>query len=548
MITINVVKDTYLHKIVINLNTEILEIHKIICCGFYVNCMVVDVVWFKRDLRCRDHAPLLSASLSGRPVLCLFMIETQRLKLKDTSPMHINWELDCAVALSKDIKKIGLDIHFHIGDAREILEGIHCKHGIHRILSHEETGNSWSYERDKMISKWCHSKDIIWDEFPNNGVIRRLKDRDLWKTERDSRMRIPINEPPLFSNGIIFDESIPEINDLGLEISVRKDWPEAGEEAAMRRLNQFLDDDSKRYSQSISSPILSIKHGSRLSPYFTAGVLSMRRVVQKTNEKINFIKKNKETIEHHSSWIRSLSSFRRRLAWRCHFIQKLEMEPNLDLVAQNPLIEKNMDRKLDSYRFDRWANGNTGWPFFDACMRQLKSTGWINFRMRAMMMSCASYNLWLPWKETGEYLAKLFLDYEPGIHWSQVGMQSGTTGINTIRAYSMTKQGKDHDPNGEYIRKWVPELSMVPTDYIHEPWKMTEKIQESIICHIGKDYPEPILNEIESRKEGIKKSYSARKGDDVRNISRQILKKHGSRSKTRKRTTPKSSTIQKKLF
>ena len=542
------VKSTYLHKIVINLNTELLEIHNIICCGFYVTCMAIDVVWFKRDLRCRDHAPLLSASLSGRPVLCLFMIETQRLKLKDTSPMHINWELDCAVALSKDVKKIGLDIHFHIGDAREILEGIHCKYGIHRILSHEETGNSWSYERDKMISKWCNSKDIVWDEYPNNGVIRRLKNRDLWKRERDSRMRIPINEPPLFSNGIIFDGNILEMNDLGFKNCVRKDWPEAGEKAAMKRLNEFLDKDSKRYSQSISSPILSIKHGSRLSPYFTTGVLSMRRVVQKTNEKINFIKKNKENIENHSIWIRSLNSFRRRLAWRCHFIQKLEMEPNLDLVAQNPLIEKNMDRKLDLHRFDKWANGNTGWPFFDACMRQLKSTGWINFRMRAMMMSCASYNLWLPWRETGEYLAKLFLDYEPGIHWSQVGMQSGTTGINTIRAYSMTKQGKDHDPNGEYIRKWVPELSMVPTDYIHEPWKMSEKIQESIICHIGKDYPEPILNEIESRKEGIKKSYSARKGDDVRDISRQVLKRHGSRSKTRKKTTPKSTTIQKKLF
>ena len=542
------VKSTYLHKIVINLNTELLEIHNIICCGFYVTCMAIDVVWFKRDLRCRDHAPLLSASLSGRPVLCLFMIETQRLKLKDTSPMHINWELDCAVALSKDVKKIGLDIHFHIGDAREILEGIHCKYGIHRILSHEETGNSWSYERDKMISKWCNSKDIVWDEYPNNGVIRRLKNRDLWKRERDSRMRIPINEPPLFSNGIIFDGNILEMNDLGFKNCVRKDWPEAGEKAAMKRLNEFLDKDSKRYSQSISSPILSIKHGSRLSPYFTTGVLSMRRVVQKTNEKINFIKKNKENIENHSIWIRSLNSFRRRLAWRCHFIQKLEMEPNLDLVAQNPLIEKNMDRKLDLHRLDKWANGNTGWPFFDACMRQLKSTGWINFRMRAMMMSCASYNLWLPWRETGEYLAKLFLDYEPGIHWSQVGMQSGTTGINTIRAYSMTKQGKDHDPNGEYIRKWVPELSMVPTDYIHEPWKMSEKIQESIICHIGKDYPEPILNEIESRKEGIKKSYSARKGDDVRDISRQVLKRHGSRSKTRKKTTPKSTTIQKKLF
>jgi len=275
----------------------------------------------------------------------------------------------------------------------------------------------------------------------------------------------------------------------------------------------------------------------------------MRRVVQKTNEKIDFIKKNKASIENHSTWIRSLISFRRRLAWRCHFIQKLEMEPDLDLMAQNPLIERNMNRIFDQERFERWAEGNTGWPFFDACMRQLRTTGWINFRMRAMMMSCASYNLWLPWRETGEHLAKLFIDYEPGIHWSQVGMQSGTTGINTIRAYSMTKQGKDHDPDGDYIRKWIPELSMVPTDFIHEPWKMPDELQKSIMCEIGLDYPKPLVDEIESRKEGIRKSYSARKGDDVREISRKVLKIHGSRNRPRKRRKEiKSKTIQKKLF
>ena len=510
--------------------------------------MAIDVVWFKRDLRCRDHAPLLSASLSGRHVLCVFMLETERLKLKDTSEIHINWELDCAIELSKNLRKIGSDMHFYIGEASEILKKINSEYGIKRLLSHQETGNSWSYERDKKISKWCQYNEIKWEEYPNDGVIRRLKNRDFWKKERDSRMKIPLNEPPLFKNSILFSGPVPEMKDLGLNNSTLTEWPEAGEKAAIKRMNEFLDIDSKRYSQSISSPILSTKHGSRLSPYFTTGVLSMRRVVQRTNEKINYIKNNKENIDNHSSWIRSLSSFRRRLAWRCHFIQKLEMESNLDLVAQNPLIEKNMARLLDEDRFERWANGNTGWPFFDACMRQLKTTGWINFRMRAMMMSCASYNLWLPWKETGEYLAKLFLDYEPGIHWSQVGMQSGTTGINTIRAYSMTKQGKDHDPEGEYIRKWVPELSMVPTDYIHEPWKMPERIQKSIMCYIGKDYPLPILNEIESRKEGIRKSYSARKGDDVRTISRRILKKHGSRSRPRKRKKNISDTIQKKLF
>ena len=510
--------------------------------------MAIDVVWFKRDLRTRDHAPLLSAILSGRPVLCLFMLEPERFKQMDTDPIHIDWELDCAIDLSNTLRKSGSSLHFQVGDAIEIFENLNNEYGIERILSHEETGNSWSYERDKKVSRWCETLEIKWIEYSNNGVVRKLKDRDFWKRERDARMRIPLNETPTFSESILYEGDIPTMDELNLNPRTLVSRPIPGEVAALKRLQIFLDEDSRKYSWAISSPVLSTKHGSVLSPYFTAGVLSLRRVVQETNLKIKYLRKNKLIIDDHSEWIQSLSSFRKRLAWRCHFIQKLEMEPNLDLVAQNPIIEKNLERKLDSEKFLRWKEGKTGWPFFDACMRQLKSTGWINFRMRAMMMSCASYNLWLPWKETGEYLAKLFLDYEPGIHWSQVGMQSGTTGINTIRAYSMTKQGKDHDPNGEYIRKWVPELSMVPTDYIHEPWKMSEKIQESIIFQIGKDYPEPILNEIESRKEGIKKSYSARKGDDVRNISRQILKRHGSRSKTRKKTTSKSTTIQKKLF
>tara|TARA_B100001109_G_scaffold205697_1_gene172764 strand:- start:795 stop:1376 length:582 start_codon:yes stop_codon:yes gene_type:complete len=192
--------------------------------------------------------------------------------------------------------------------------------------------------------------------------------------------------------------------------------------------------------------------------------------------------------------------------------------------------------------------GNTGWPFLDACMRQLRSTGWINFRMRAMIMSAASYNLWLPWKDTGAYLARQFLDYEPGIHWSQIGMQSGTTGINTIRAYSMTKQGRDQDPEGEYIRKWVPELSMVPTKFIHEPWKMPEALQRELSCIIGKSYPYPILDELESRKSGVSRSYAARRGEEARAISKRVLQLHGSRSKPRRRGRGDSNGVQKKLF
>ena len=164
-------------------------------------------------------------------------------------------------------------------------------------------------------------------------------------------------------------------------------------------------------------------------------------------------------------------------------------------------------------------------------------------------MSASSYNLWLPWRDTGAYLARQFLDYEPGIHWSQVGMQSGTTGINTIRAYSMTKQGRDQDPDGDYIRKWVPELSMVPTKYIHEPWKMPDSLQDSISCNIGRDYPRPIVDEVESRKIGISRSYSARGGEEARRISKEVLKTHGSRRRpTRNSKKSRATSTQLKLF
>tara|TARA_Y100000994_G_C15668001_1_gene432454 strand:- start:897 stop:1541 length:645 start_codon:yes stop_codon:yes gene_type:complete len=200
----------------------------------------------------------------------------------------------------------------------------------------------------------------------------------------------------------------------------------------------------------------------------------------------------------------------------------------------NHELDKRLNRELDQDRFEMWTEGKTGWPFFDACMRQLRATGWINFRMRAMLMSVASYTLWLPWKESGNYLARQFIDYEPGIHWSQVSMQSGTTGINTVRAYSILKQSTDHDPDGVYIRKWVPELSMVPTHYIHEPWKMSKTMQRQINCTIGKNYPRPIVDEKEARLEGVRNSYKARGNPEVRKISQEVNKKHGSRKKPNK--------------
>jgi deoxyribodipyrimidine photo-lyase len=214
-------------------------------------------------------------------------------------------------------------------------------------------------------------------------------------------------------------------------------------------------------------------------------------------------------------------------------MQRLEAEATLDEQSMNPELDALLERPFDEEKFRAWSEGTTGWPFFDACMRYLRATGWINFRMRAMLQSVASYTLWLPWRASGAHLARQFLDYEPGIHWSQIQMQSGVTGINSVRAYSILKQSQDQDPEGEFIRQWVPELNDVPSEHIHEPWLMSDEEQREASCIIGTDYPEPIVDEKETRKEGISQAYKAKADAEAKRRSKLVYLVHGSRKRSR---------------
>ncbi len=164
--------------------------------------------------------------------------------------------------------------------------------------------------------------------------------------------------------------------------------------------------------------------------------------------------------------------------------------------------------------FQAWKDGLTGYPFIDACMRNLKQKGWITFRMRAMLVSFASYHLWLDWRVTGKFLAQLFTDYEPGIHYSQLQMQSGVTGINSLRIYNPHKQAQDHDPNGDFIRQWVPELRAVDNAFIHEPSLMDMVQQKACGVEIGQDYPVPIVTHLDAVRAARAKSrpYASSRG------------------------------------
>jgi len=492
--------------------------------------VAVSVVWFKRDLRISDNQALSTAISSKLPVICLFNLEPDRIKREDTDGIHIEWELDCLKQLRKSLESIGGKLLFHYGSVLDKLNAIHQEYEIKNLFSHEETGLQWSWDRDKLVATWCQKNKIEFIEYPSNGVVRRLITRDNWKRLRDSRVNSEMVETPkkIISPVDLISSEIPELTELNIHSRQLKDRPKPGEKAALSVLYSFLDERGRDYRKGMSSPISGQRMCSRLSPYLSTGCISIRQIFYHTKRKQRKVKQNPRSKENRG-WTSSLSSFQSRLAWHCHFIQRLESESTMDTIALNPELDSELQRHFDEQRYRAWSEGKTGWPFFDACMRFLLATGWINFRMRAMLQSVASYTLWLPWQITGNHLARSFLDYEPGIHWSQVHMQSGVTGINSVRAYSVRKQSEDQDPDGEFIREWVPELSNVPTEFIHEPWLMSEEQQLEFNCVIGKDYPEPIVDEKTTRKEGVSKSYSAKSKALVKQRSKLVYQLHGSR-------------------
>ena len=483
-----------------------------------MNKKAINIVWFKRDLRFTDHEPLFMAQQEEIPTLLLYFFEPSVMAYDDADQRHWRFVYESIQEMRSKLQTVSAEIYFFYNEVQLVFEELLKDYTIKTVFSHQEIGNKVTCDRDVSMQSFFEEHYIVWKQSQMHGVIRKLKSRKDWDKCWETVMRA---NPKMIELKALSIETLESDLYLKLKgtplpkaITTRNvNFQQGGEYWAWRYLDSFVKSRHVNYSKHISKPSLSRKGCSRLSPYLTYGNISMRMIYQYTNQYYES-SKNK----------RAILNFVSRLHWHCHFMQKFEDECRMEFENVNRAYDSLVKPKNEAY-IKAWQEGKTGVPIVDACMRCVVATGYLNFRMRAMVVSFFTFNLWQDWREL-HFLARQFLDYEPGIHYPQLQMQSGTTGINTIRIYSPIKNSEEHDSEGVFIKKWLPELAEIPNNLIHEPWKLNPIEQQFYNCELGKDYPFPIVDIEETRKKASDIVWSFRKKPDVKVEGKRILNTH----------------------
>ena len=487
------------------------------------NLQNVNIVWLKRDLRIEDHAPLYAAVEEGKDFLVIYIFEPSMQQYPDWDIRHWRFVFQSLM----DLQNKNVPVCIFYGEARDVFIKLHKTYNLAKVFSHQETGNSLSFDRDLNTKSLFTELGIHWIEFPNYGIIRGKQNRINWKENWLHTMSQSIKNPDMLKSSVK-PARIPHQFQMPPELynklrSEDQAFQHGGETMAKKLLDEYLNmHQYKNYNKYISKPEESRTSCSRLSPYLAWGNISIRTVVQKIET----------LLASDPPYRQQLMLFYSRIHWNQHFIQKFESESRMETENLNKGFDL-LPKHPDESKITAWKLGLTGIPLVDACMRAVSHTGYINFRMRAMLVSFLTHHLWQPWQSGAYHLARQFLDYEPGIHYPQFQMQAGTTGVNTLRIYNPVKNALEHDSQATFIKKWVPELKELPTPFAIEPWKLSYLEEKFYNFTVGVHYPKPIVNLHESQKKASDILWYFKDNPEVRRDNIRILQKHTFRKSTK---------------
>lgn len=426
------------------------------------------LVWLKRDLRAHDH-PALGLAAGLGPVLPVYVVEPELWSQPEASGRQWDFVAESLEDLRGELAGMGLPLLVRVGDAVMVLERLCRQHRISRVISHEETGTPWTRARDRRVAVWARGMGVEWTELPQPGLT--------------GAMMLPSAFTAVQG---VEPGAIPTTRALKLAEDRCPHRQLGGRARGLDLLDSFLTRRGEAYQITPSSPLCAERASSRLSPHLAWGTLSAREVAHTATAR---------QIERPGGrWTGALAGFQSRLVLR-------DQVPTAGAETPRP-----SPHDADASRLPAWANGKTGLPFLDACLRYLAATGWLTARLRTMVGMVGSCHLQLDWRTVGQHLARQFTDYDPGLHWPEVERFAGIGGPTPSRLINPVRQGQIMDPTGAFIRAWAPELAPVPDAFLHEPWKWPEARRG-----LGGRYPEPIIDLASAARAARQALGSARK-------------------------------------
>ena len=461
----------------------------------------ISIWWIRRDIRLQDNHALISAVENSDQLIPLFILEPQLMV--DAAPKRRAFLLQALSDLDQQLQMLGTRLILRQGPARSAFEKLAGEFEICRVFAHEDY-SPFSRQRDQAIAQilplyllrgitYHPPQEILKDDGNPYVVFTPYKNK--WYSEPLPNpadcLPDPKVLPPLPAD--ITSDGLPDFVPAG-------DFPATADEA-QARLESFIGGKIRHYQSRRN--FLAQDGTSQLSPYLRFGLLSAREVI--TQAQMAYIQAN-------STAARSeIRTWMNELVWREFYTAILYHFPH---VLEGPFRPdyKNIPWRDAPDDLLAWQNGETGYPIVDACMRQLKHTGWMHNRGRMIAASFLTKDLLTNWQAGEDWFMKNLVDGDPaanngGWQWSA---GTGTDAAPYFRIFNPVTQGLKFDPDGDYIARWVPELQDLPPQYRHEPWKMSKEDAQGFGFTLGKQYPLPIVDHAFARQRTLAAYKSAR--------------------------------------
>jgi len=470
--------------------------------------MTTAIWWLRRDLRLADNPALAHALSDAERVVPVFILDDRLLNSPYSGARRISFLLEGLRRLDDDLRARGSRLIIRRGRPETELARLNDEVNASRVFAQQDC-SPFATRRDHSVAQYVPLTLVEGISALPLGAVRKENGepytvftpysrrwKALWRQSMPALLPAPdrIDTPPGIHSEALPDDPLPE----------RSAAPyDAGEKAAHQGLRAFVAPDGPIFSYKDRRDRPDLNATSRLSPYLRFGMLSPRIAARVATEAMDAAQ-DEEACLSAETWLNEL-------IWRDFY---------LNILAAFPYVRQESFRAgmraitwhNDASEFEAWRTGHTGYPFIDAAMRQLAEAGWMHNRARMAVASFLVKDLLIDWRWGERWFMQQLIDGDPasnngGWQWTA---GTGTDAAPYFRIFNPVSQGLKFDPQGVYVRRWVPELRQAPHEFIHEPWKMPQAVQADAGCIIGQDYPTPIVDHGWARERTLHAYQSAR--------------------------------------